>query len=391
MKTLEHHGKSIGAMLGENVIFLTLTLLGIGLFMVLNASTALQEEQGLPYVLASKQLTWILIGLSCFAFTHVFIPIPLLKKFSPLLALVCMIMLILVVVAGQEINGAKRWFSFGFIKLQPSEPAKLCFILYFAHLLQERQNDLNHLWRGPVFFTLLILLVCGAIAIEPDFGNAALIFGVLYTMLFISGARIKHLLICLAAILPAGLVLMFLKFDHIERRILAFLHPEEHLMDSGYQAYQALIALGSGGLIGKGLGQGLQKMYYLPEAHNDFIFAIIGEDLGLAGCGLVLMLYIFITWYIIQICRRAIDLFSLLVTTGIAVLFTGQALFNLFVVTSLLPNKGIPLPLISYGGSNILFTLIALAILTKIALHLPPDRPLELGAIRLRVRRDPLF
>ena len=230
---------------------------------------------------------------------------------------------------------------------------------------------------------LLILTIVGLIALEPDLGNAVLLFAVLVSMLYMGGARLKHLFILLMATVPLFCYFMFTKFDHIRRRIEVFINPEDHLSGGGYQSHQALIALGSGGIKGKGVGEGLQKLYYLPEAHNDFIFAIVGEDFGLIGCGVIILLYMGIVWNAMQACIRSTRLFSLLLAYGITFVFSGQALFNISVVTGLVPNKGISLPLISYGGSNILFTLIGLAILIKITRRLPPDQPLALGAIRI--------
>lgn len=367
-----------------------MALLAIGLFMVMDATAPKNSLNHVSSLLAIKQFTWDLLALFFFFTFIIYIPISWVKKMAPAMAVFTLFLLTFVLVFGTEINGAKRWFRFGLIGFQPSEMSKVTCILFFAWYLDKRKEEISK-WYGMFPCMLMILLPVGLIALEPDLGNAALLFCVLVSMLYIAGARLIHLFWWILMTMPAFCFFMYSKFDHIKKRLMVYLEPGEHLRDGFYQGHQALIALGSGGLTGKGIGVGLQKLYYLPEAHNDFIFAIIGEDLGLLGCWMVLLLYGIFVWYAIQVCKRTTDLYSLLLVYGITFIFAGQALFNMSVVTAVVPNKGISLPLISYGGSNVLFTLVGLSILIKLTKELPPDRAIELGAIRLKKKKKALF
>lgn len=377
-------------LLSENMMVCIVVLMGVGLFMVMDATAPKNVMQGAISLQVMKQFTWNVLGLVCFCTIVFGLPDNFLKKTAFWAGVLAVVLLAAVLVAGVEIKGARRWFRLGMISFQPSEFAKMGAILFFGWYLDKRKEAVSS-WLGMLACMSLILLVVGLIAIEPDLGNAALLFAVLVGMLFVAGAKLNHLLSLLIVTLPVFLYGMYSKFDHVKKRIMVYLNPEEHLNDGFYQGHQALIALGSGGWSGKGVGQGLQKLYYLPEAHNDFIFAIIGEDLGFIGCATVVSVYALLVWYAIQVCLRCPDLFSLLVSFGITCLFAGQALFNISVVTGMVPNKGISLPLISYGGSNVLFTLVALGILVKLTRNLPPDCPRDLGAIRNSPKKTPLF
>ncbi len=382
--------KPLGVLIGENIAALAIVLLAFGFFMVLDATAVSRNLKDASSFHAAKQLSWDLIGLTAFAAITMLLPLPWVRRAAPALALFGLLLLLGVLLLGQEINGARRWFRFGFLSFQPSEFAKIAYVLWFARFLEERRHLLHSIPRGVLPVLALMLLPTLLIAREPDLGNAALLFFVLCGMAFVAGVRLAHLLIPLLCLLPP-VVFLLLRFTHFKDRINAFLDPSGDVGGKGYQVQQALIALGSGGPLGKGPGQGLQKMFYLPEAHNDFIFAIIGEDLGLIGCSLAIFLYGFIVWNAVRICRLAPDLFSLTASFGLTCLFAGQAIINMAVVTNLFPNKGIALPLISYGGSNTLFSLASLGVLARIAQALPADRPLELGAVRLEVRQGPLF
>jgi len=385
-----HHPKRIGVLLSENMIICVILLLGIGLFMVMDATAPKNTSQGTISLQVTKQLTWNVFGLFCFCTIIYILPDRLIKNSAFWVGLLSFALLAAVLVMGVDVKGARRWFRFGMVSFQPSELAKIGAILFFGWYLDKRKDAVSS-WFGMLACMLMILLMVGLIAIEPDLGNAALLFAVLVGMLFIAGANIKHLICLLLITLPLFMYGMYSKFDHVKKRLLVYLNPEDHINDGFYQGHQALIALGSGGWSGKGVGQGLQKLYYLPEAHNDFIFAIIGEDLGFLGCATVVGVYAMLVWYAIQVCLRCSDLFSLLVSFGITCLFAGQALFNISVVTGMVPNKGISLPLVSYGGSNALFTLIGLGLLVKLTRSLPPDCPRDLGAIRNSPKKVPLF
>lgn len=374
--------KRIGDILSENMMFVVLLLLLAGLYMINDATAPRNSSHGGLSVHFFKQLTWSFLGISCFIGLIYAVPMKWIRESAPWLGLLVVLALAGVLVVGDEIKGARRWYRLGFASFQPSEMAKIFSLIFFAWYLDRHKEVLSH-WFGMLPCMLLILMVVGLIAAEPDLGNAVLLFTVLVSMLYIAGARIRHLMILLAVTLPVFCVAMVTRFDHIRKRLEVFLNPEDHLSGGAYQNHQALIALGSGGFSGKGVGAGLQKLYYLPEAHNDFIFAIVGEDFGFLGCLVIVLLYSFLVWYAIQACIRSTHLFHLLLSYGITFIFAGQALFNICVVTGIVPNKGISLPLISYGGSNAIFTLIGLGILVKLTRKLPPENPLALGAYRL--------
>ena len=382
--------KTIGTVLSENMIVCILGLMAFGFFMVMNASSTDGIFKESPSLLSIKQATWDIFSLFIASFILLAIPLSWIKKSAPWLGILTLVLLAGVLVFGHSSNGATRWFRIGSYSFQPSEMAKITSVIFFSWYLDKKKNKISS-WIGMFTCMLLIFLVIGLIALEPDLGSSVLILIALVSMLFVAGARVKHILSLLVFIFPVFCFFMYTRFGHIKNRLDAYLNPEDHFLGAFYQGQQGLIALGSGGLFGKGIGAGLQKIYYLPEAHNDFIFAIIGEDLGFIGCSLVILLYALLVWYAIQACLRTTNLFNLLLSYGIICLFAGQAMFNLSVVTALVPNKGISLPLISYGGSNVLFTMIGLAILVKITQSLPPDKPQELGALQTKPKTKALF
>jgi cell division protein FtsW len=374
--------KHIGDVLAENMIMSIVLLLSIGLYMVYNATSDGDSSVSFMFI---KHFTFGILGLICFFSVLNLLDLNRLKRWAPIIGAVVVVALIAVLFVGPEIKGARRWFRISLhstlqLSIQPSEMAKIMSLIYFAWYLDAKKDCMNQ-WYGLLPCITMMLIVVGLLAAEPDFGNASLLFFVLISMLYIAGARLFHLLILLSITLPIFALGMISRFDHILKRLDVWLNPQDHVLGGGYQVHQALIALGSGGIAGKGVGEGLQKLHFLPEAHNDFIFAIIGEDFGFLGCAFVIFLYAILVWYAIQVCVRCTKLFSLLLSYGITFVFAGQALFNTCVVTGIVPNKGINLPLVSFGGSNTIFTLIGLAILVKIAQSLPPDRPLAIGAI----------
>jgi len=382
--------KTIGTVLSENMIVCVISLMAIGLFMVMNATSSDGIFKDNSSLLSIKQFTWDIFSLFVASLILLVIPLDFIKKIAPWLGVATVIMLASVLVFGATKNGATRWFDLGAFYFQPSEMAKITSVIFFAWYLDKKKNNISS-WMGMFTCMLLILLVIGLIALEPDLGSSVLILIALTSMLFVAGAKIGHIFSLLLLVFPLFCFFMYTRFDHVQKRIMTYLNPEDYLSTGFYQAHQGLIAMGSGGLFGKGIGAGLQKLFYVPEAHTDFIFTIIGEDLGFVGCSAVILIYALLVWYAIQSCLRTTNLFHLLLSYGIICLFAGQALFNISVVTAVVPNKGISLPLISYGGSSVLFTLVGLAILVKITQSLPPDKPQELGAIQLKHKTKALF
>jgi cell division protein FtsW len=288
-----------------------------------------------------------------------------LKRFVwPLLGIA--VVLLVVVLATRKINGARRWLSFGPMRLQPSELAKLTLILVLAWYGERYQRLMPTLKRGILIPASFIGVVLALIVIEPDVGNTVLLAAVSGSMLLIAGVRWRFIIPPIIGGL-AGLGL-FLMHDTVRRaRILSWLHPEDASSGVGYQTTQAKLALGVGGWWGLGLGNGRQKLGWVPEHHTDFILSVIGEELGLIATLLVVAAFIIIVLCGLNIALKAPDTFGLLLGCGLTFLIGFQAFINIGVVTSALPNKGLPLPFISYGGSNLLMMLACVGLLLSIA------------------------
>ncbi|MEO6183975.1 MAG: putative lipid II flippase FtsW [Verrucomicrobiota bacterium] len=344
------------------LIFCVAALLSLGMVILYSSSTA---QVGPHYLI--MQLAWCGIGLvgATIAAT---LDYHQLKKVSLPLLIFAVVLLLLVFVphVGIKVNGASRWIGHGAIRFQPSELAKIALIIFIAHYSERFQRLMGTFVRGLVVPGLVVAGVLALIFVEKDRGCAILLAAVSGTMLIIAGVRLKFI------IPPAILTLTALAFSFWHdpmrlKRILAWLHPEESREGVGYQAYQAMIALGTGGWNGLGLGNGRQKLGFVPEHHTDFIFSIIGEELGLVATIAVVVVFLLLVICGIFISSRARDPFGLLLGSGVTFLIGFQAFINIGVVTSTLPNKGMPLPFISYGGSNLLAMLVAVGILLSVA------------------------
>lgn len=349
-------------------------LLGLGMVMLYSSSMV---QVGARYLM--MQLVWCGVGLvACVVaasldYRH-------LKKVSWLLLALAVALLALVLVPGLglKINGARRWLGLGGFRFQPSELAKLALIIALAHYAERNQRHMPTFARGIAIPATFIGLVLGLIFIEPDYGTTLLLAAVSAALLLIAGVRWGFLL----PPVLAGLAAFSLSVWHNPmrlQRVLAFLHPEKHQDGVGYQTYQAMLALGSGGWTGLGLGNGRQKLGFVPEHHTDFILSIVGEELGLVATLAVVVGFLVLVACGMRIAWRAHDLFGMLLGSGITILIGLQAFINIGVVTSALPNKGLPLPFISYGGSNLLIMLTCTGILISIARHaiLPQVEPAE--------------
>lgn len=266
---------------------------------------------------------------------------------------------------GKEVGGSKRWLNLGIASFQPSEMAKLATIAALAWWYSRQEIDAESFWKGFVLPGLLAAVPLCLIAPEVDMGCTALIGATTLGIMFVAGVRLAYLL----PVVGGGLTALFWVATHLEQRLarlLAFLDLEKHRLGAGLQQYQALIAFGSGGVDGLGLGNSRQKQAYLPEAHTDFIFSIIGEELGLRCTLLIVFCYIVIIICGVLISMNARDRFGMLLGFGLVVVIALQAAVNIGVNTALLPNKGLPLPFVSYGGSNLAFCLMAVGILINI-------------------------
>jgi|CZKM01.1.fsa_nt_gi cell division protein FtsW len=344
------------------LVFCVAALLALGMVMLYSSSMA---QVGAHYL--AMQLVWCVLGLvACVVTTMV--DYRQLKRiwWVPLGIAVLMLALVLNKHIGSRINGARRWFSFGGMHFQPSEFAKIALIIALAWYGEHFQRQMPLWKRGILIPGLLIGLTVGLIFKEPDVGNALVLATVSGILLLIAGIRLNYFLPpVIAAAIGVG---VFIYYNPMRSdRIHSWLHVEETRRDTGLQAYEAMVALGSGGLTGKGLGDGRQKLGFVPEHHTDFILSIIGEELGLIATLLVIAAFVAIVFCGIYIAMSSIDTFGLLLGSGITFLIGLQAFINIGVVTSALPNKGLPLPFISYGGSNLLIMLASVGVLLSIA------------------------
>lgn len=336
--------------------------------MVYTSSTAMAEvDMGNPFHFLQRQALWALLGLGSM-FTFARIPPWFWQKHSRTILLGVMILLVLVIIPGIGIYrlGARRWLGAGPLQFQPSEFAKFAFVMFLADYLSHRSRQISSFWKGLVPALAVLGLFFGLIMLEPDLGTSLTLGGTVFLMLFAAGAELTHL----GGLTALGAVGVFIlaKIDE-ERwsRITTYLNPWADPSDSGYQIIQALLAFGSGGLFGVGLGRSRQKFFYLPERHTDMIFAVLGEELGFIGAVLVLLLFLAFAWRGYRIAVQAPDRFSSLLAAGVTSLISLQAAMNIAVVTASIPATGIPLPFLSYGGSSLLITLSGVGILLGVS------------------------
>lgn len=347
----------------------TIALLVLGLLMVYSASyvVAHNEFNDDAYFLV-RQLMWIGVGgLGLLSAAR--IDYRRWRVLSLPIMFLCIGLLVLVLVPGIGASsyGAVRWLRLGPVQLQPSELAKLAIILYLADWLARRGTMVGEFFKGMLPFAIIVTIVAALVEVQPDLGTTAIIVGVSACVFFVAGANLVH--IALIGLAGGGLGIVFLA--HLSGyqldRIRAFIDPWSDIQGSGWHTAQGLIAVGSGGLFGHGLGNGLQKFYWVPNAHTDAIFAIIGEELGFVGCVGVMMLFGILSWRGFLIAWRAPDPFARLFATGLTCMLTLQALVNVAVVTNSLPYTGVTLPLVSFGGSSTVISMIAIGLLLNIS------------------------
>jgi cell division protein FtsW len=348
---------------------LTLLLVAVSVVMVYSASAVRAADDGDgSYHYLLRQGSWALIGFVAMwaamrtDYRHYRRPVVIWGLFGVTLTL------LVAVFSFAPINGTQRWISLGVASLQPSEIAKLSVILFAAALLDRRMHRINEVRQVLLPIALVTLLFVGLILRQPDYGTSAVILAVAVVMVFLAGLQYRYVFAAGLLLAPAA-GLLAVSTDYRFRRIMAFLDPEADPYGAGYQANQSLIALGSGGVSGLGFMDGIQKRYYLPEAHTDFIYAVIGEEFGLIGTTLVLLCFAAVAWRGLRIGLLAPDRFGALLGLGITTVIVLQALVNMSVVTALAPTKGIPLPFVSMGGSSLLINMIGMGVLLNISQH----------------------
>ncbi|WP_257276276.1 MULTISPECIES: putative lipid II flippase FtsW [unclassified Endozoicomonas] len=345
-----------------------LVLLVIGLIMVSSASMEVAGSlYSNPFYILIKQVFFVFVGLSLMG-GILMVPVKTIEKYSWLSLFGGLGLLLAVLVVGREVNGSVRWIPLGFFNLQASEAAKLMIVVYLAAYLVRRLDEVRTKWTG-FFKPMTILFVSSTLLLmEPDLGALVVLMGASMGMIFLAGARLWQFIILI--LLLVGSIAALIVFEPYRMaRLASYMDPWANAFGSGYQLTQSLIAFGRGEWFGEGLGNSLQKLFYLPEAHTDFIFAVLAEEFGVLGAVFVLTLILFISWRALQIGYRAEAkklLFHGYVAYGIGLLYSSQALINIGVNTGLLPTKGLALPLISYGGSSLLINCLAFGLLLRI-------------------------
>lgn len=343
-------------------------LLAMGLIMVMSASSEFARYQsytgGDAYYFIKRQALWAVISVAAMFFFAMF-DYHTLGKLSSIILGVTVVLLIAVLIIGSETKGGQRWINLGFIQFQPSEFAKIAVILFFSFTLSNNPKVLNS-FKGLGVYLCILGAISGLLMLQPHFSATVLIVLVGVSILFVAGAKISHLM---TIAVPVSVLMGALVFtsEYRMNRVTAFLDPFKDKLGDGWQIIQSLYAIGSGGLTGLGLGESRQKFLYIPEPHNDFIFSILCEELGLVGAAFVILLFVVLIWRGIKISMEARDSFGSLTAMGITLLIAYQVIINIAVVTSSMPVTGMALPFFSYGGTSLLIIMSCMGIILNIS------------------------
>jgi cell division protein FtsW len=347
----------------------TLALICASVVMVYSASAlvALERFQQ-PYLFVTRQLMWAAVGV---AVLSIVMRVDYRNYRNDRLVwflLGTVAFMLVAVLFSRPINGTRRWFGVGGFGVQPSELAKLAAILFTALILERRRHRINEVQYSLLPIGVIVGALVGLILLQPDFGTAVSLLAVIGVMVFAAGISYRYMLGGAILALPA-LYVILMQADYRRRRLLTFMDPWADPLGDGFQIIQSLIAVGTGGVFGKGLMSGVQKLFYLPEPFTDFIFAVISEETGLIGASMVVLCFCVIAWRGLRTSLRAPDSFGAFLALGITMMLVLQALVNISVVLGLMPTKGIPLPLVSNGGSSMLINLLGVGVLLNISQH----------------------
>jgi cell division protein FtsW len=352
------------------LLIIAMALLMGGFVILASASISISNNAANnPFFYIQRQLVAAAIGAVA-GFICLFIPMRLWRSLGPLILFVGFMLLIVVLIPGigHEVKGSTRWVRLGVMNLQVSEPARLCFILYLAGYLVRRNKSLREEFTGFLRPMIVLSLACVLLLMEPDFGATVVLLATAMVMMFVAGARIRDFLVfSVTAVL--ALVVLAVVSPYRMQRITGFLDPWADPFDSGFQLTQSLIAIGRGEWFGVGLGDSVQKLFYLPEAHTDFVFAVYAEEFGLLGSFVLIALFLALLWRVFKLAMRAANaerLFEAYIAIGLGTWLGIQAFINIGVNMGMLPTKGLTLPLISYGRSSLIITMICIALLLRI-------------------------
>ncbi|MFH1094484.1 MAG: putative lipid II flippase FtsW [Candidatus Omnitrophota bacterium] len=350
-----------------DLMAVSIILVCIGIVMIYSTSAiyALENQGDSAYYL-KRHLFYVLIGIFCVFFVmkadyHYF------RKIAKPLLLISFFLLVLLLIPGisRQVGGARRWFRFGSISFQPSELAKFAMIIYAADFLSRKKDVITSFLKGFLPIMLVMGSVCLLIIVQPDLGTVVAIVSISLLMFFVAGVKLAHILSFVLGSLPV-LYILILSVPYRRNRILSFLDPWSDPQGTGFQIIQSLVALGSGGFSGLGLGHGRQKLLYLPAAYTDFIFSIIGEELGFIGTASIIMLLIFFLLQATKISLKAKDSFGQFLSFGLLSCLIIEAIVNMGVAISILPTKGLPFPFISYGGTSLVFNMIYVGLILNV-------------------------
>ena len=366
-KTAKPQSFSPAAAYDVRLLFPVLFLVGIGIVMVYSASSAVALKKfGADYYFLKRQAAFAFLGLMALVFCRHF-PYRWYRPMAYPLLIGAVALLLAVEFSpwGVAAGGARRWLQLGPLSFQPSEFARLALVVYLAYSLDKKRDLVNRFSIGFLPHCVVYGILAFLIARQPDFGSIVILGALTWSMLFIGGVRLTYLAGLIAVMLPAA-YLYLVSADYRWQRVLGFLDPWKYPSDQGYQIVHSLMAFGSGGIWGSGIGKGYQKLFYLPEPHTDFIFSVIGEELGLVGVLIIIGLYAGVILKGISISRGAPDSFGAYLAVGLTIAIGLQICINMGVALGLLPTKGLTLPFISYGGSSLLMNMAAIGILMNI-------------------------
>ena len=352
----------------SSLFMIVIILIAIGIVMIYSTSAIYANEKMHDSLYFLKRHLIYLAAGFFMMLLAMSVNMQTLKKYSKQIMAVSIVLLILVLIPhiGRETAGARRWFKIGPLNFQPSEFAKIAVLIYLADLMARKEKVIKSFLRGYLPPIIVLGFVLGLVLLEPDLGTAIAISVISMLILFVSGTRSIYIFATILASIPALYVLLF-RVAYRRKRMMIFLNPWSDKRGAGFQIIQSFIALGSGGILGVGLGQSRQKLFYLPVSHTDFIFSIIGEELGFLGAAAVVILFILFVWEGMKITFRAEGKFEKILSMSLVSLIALEAVINIGVTAGVLPTKGLPLPFISYGGTSLMFHLVAVGLLLNIA------------------------
>ncbi|MFZ5799874.1 MAG: putative lipid II flippase FtsW [Candidatus Omnitrophota bacterium] len=347
---------------------ITILLIAIGVVMIFSSSSIYAwEKLGDSTHFLKRHLAYLFIGLIATLAVMSF-DYRILRRLAKPLLIIAFFLLLFLLLPGisREIAGARRWYRIFGISFQPSELAKLALIVYIADFIARRESQITDFSRAFVPAMMVLGIFCLLVLAQPDLGSAVALLVIVFTMLCVAGMRLSHLGLVFLAAIPL-LYVLILSVPYRRARIAAFLNPWADPKGIGFQIIQSQVALGSGGWLGVGLGRSMQKLFYLPAAHTDFIFSIIGEELGLLGAAAVIILFAAFIFQATRIARAAVDTFGYFLCVGVIALIAFEAIVNIGVSIGCLPTKGLPLPFVSYGGSSLVFDMIGVGLILNVS------------------------